>query len=234
MFFADKIKNVKETERVLEIGPGAYPHPRSDVFLEKIFDSKDAFVQSGYANPAELKKEVVYYKGDRFPFEDKSFDYVICSHVVEHIPVNELPLFISEMERVAKKGYIEFPTVFYELVNYEPVHLWLMNFRDGKMLFLDKTIFVSSNIHKIIKTMFYCKDKYMRNVLGLYKELFFFGFEWENKIPYEIVKEYDVLVDESDVEKWAIYFNEKKAPVVPINKSALPIRVYKRIKRLFI
>lgn len=81
--------------------------------------------------------------------------------------------------------------------------------------------------------MFYCKDKYMRNVLGLYKEIFFIGFEWENKISYEVVKEYDELVDESDVIKWDNYFNSKQPPVIPVRKSALPIRIYKRVQRLF-
>ena len=38
MFFPDKIKRIRKTDRVLEIGPGGSPHPRADVLLELRFD----------------------------------------------------------------------------------------------------------------------------------------------------------------------------------------------------
>ena len=41
------------------------------------------------------------------PFDDKVFDYAICSHVLEHV---ERPdAVIAELSRVAKAGYIEVP-----------------------------------------------------------------------------------------------------------------------------
>ena len=41
------------------------------------------------------------------PFADKTFDYAICSHVLEHV---ERPdTVIAELTRVAKAGYIEVP-----------------------------------------------------------------------------------------------------------------------------
>ena len=44
----------------------------------------------------------------KLPFKDKEFDYVILSHVLEHVP--NLLEFVSELERIAKAGYIELPT----------------------------------------------------------------------------------------------------------------------------
>jgi len=127
---------------VLEVGPGGYPHPRSDVLLEKVFhDEKEAKAQRGYADKLKTTQKMVYYNGGKFPFKDQEFDYVICSHVLEHVPREEIPAFISELQRVAKAGFIEYPTIFYELINYQDVHLWLMNFRDDTILFLDKNSF---------------------------------------------------------------------------------------------
>ena len=40
--------------------------------------------------------------------DDKEFDYVVLSHVLEH--VQNIKEFTSEVERIAKAGYIELPT----------------------------------------------------------------------------------------------------------------------------
>lgn len=131
MFFPERIKSIKENDKVLEIGPGATPFHRSDVFLEKAYDSeKELIAQSGHVGVLKTDKKIVYYKGDKFPFKDKEFDYIICSHVLEHVEgVNE---FLSEIVRVGKAGYIEFPTIYYDYLNNIEEHL--------NMLFIYKNI----------------------------------------------------------------------------------------------
>lgn len=211
MFHPDKIKNIPSHYNVLEIGPGGYPHPRSNVLLEKLFDNDEmALAQRGYATPHKSPQKTVYYKGGRFPFNDLEFDYVICSHVIEHIPQEDLDLFIEELMRVGKRGFIEFPTVFYELINYQDVHLWLMNYRRGEMVFMDKNLFQSSCIHRIFREMFYGKDKYMAQSFVRYRDLFFHAFEWDGIVNYRIVDEYDQLVNEDDFRRYQKYFAEYK------------------------
>lgn len=213
MFFQDKINNIGVGCRVLEIGPGGYPHPRSDVLLEKRFnDDAIAEAQRGYAPKHNSRQEIVYYDGGEFPFSDNEFDYVICSHVLEHIPESELDFFIYEMQRVGKRGFIEFPTIFYELLNYQDVHLWLMNYRDNTILFLDKKTFKSNYIHKIYREMFYGVDNYMSKSYMRYRELYFNAFVWENSITYKIVKEYDDLINLDDYLKYKTYFSTYKVP----------------------
>jgi SAM-dependent methyltransferase len=69
------------------------------------------------------------------PFRDKTFDYVIAFHVLEHIPRPEL--FLEELMRVAKAGYIETPNVIFEhLVPYDIHCLEVMNL--GDRLFIRK------------------------------------------------------------------------------------------------
>jgi ubiquinone/menaquinone biosynthesis C-methylase UbiE len=211
MLFPDKVNSIAEGDKVLEVGPGGNPHPRANVLLEKIFDDEViATAQRGYAPKPKTKKEIVYYSGPTFPFKDGEFDYVICSHVLEHIPFAELSNFIFELQRVAKAGYIEFPTIFYELINHQDVHLWYMYYRDETILFLDKSIFKSNYVHKVMREMFWGKDNYMANAFRRYRELFFCYLEWSNKINYRIVKNYDELITEQDFNKYKDYFKYYK------------------------
>ncbi|MBX3017640.1 MAG: class I SAM-dependent methyltransferase [Bdellovibrionaceae bacterium] len=46
--------------------------------------------------------DVIYYDGRTMPFADASYDFVICSEVLEHVPDTET--FIAEIFRVLKPG----------------------------------------------------------------------------------------------------------------------------------
>ena len=133
MFFSDRIKSINITDKVLEIGPGATPYFRADVFLELTFESEsERIAQSGHVGILKTDKKVVYYDGGKFPFTDKEFDYVVCSHVLEHL--DDADFFLREVQRVGKKGYVEFPTIYYD---------YLYNFPEHKLflLYVDKTIY---------------------------------------------------------------------------------------------
>jgi SAM-dependent methyltransferase len=124
VFFIDKVKSIKPGDRVLEIGPGGTPHPRADEFLDldpSLFkDADEAAHQRGLAAPLKTSKKIHYYNGKKFPFKDKEFDYVICSHVLEH--VDNPDKFLSELFRIGKRGYIEYPTILYDYIYDIPVH----------------------------------------------------------------------------------------------------------------
>jgi SAM-dependent methyltransferase len=130
MFFPKNITSIRSTDRVLEIGPGSTPHPRSNDFLELAFDSdKFKISQRGgvLKEPNFGNRPVHYYDGNKFPFEDNQFDYVICSHVIEHVIDPEL--FMSEVFRVATgRGYIEYPLITYEYLYDFDVHLHFVKF----------------------------------------------------------------------------------------------------------
>jgi predicted SAM-dependent methyltransferase len=178
MFFPERIKSIKSTDRVLEVGPGGTPHPRSDVLLEKNFDDDELRRQRGNTLPLTTDKEIVFYEGDRFPFKDKEFDYVICSHVLEHVPSDKLPSFCEELMRISNKGYIEFPTVYYEYLYNFDVHLNLMNLFDDKIFFLSKSE-TSLKEFKYINNFFLKTLESGRvEIVDSLKNYHFKGFEW--------------------------------------------------------
>jgi SAM-dependent methyltransferase len=130
MFYPKKIASIRPQDRVLEIGPGATPHRRANAFLELRFDSEaDRVAQrGGVAQGGNFSGRPVHtYDGERFPFTDGQFDYVICSHVIEHV---EQPAeFLREVFRVGSgRGYLEYPLITYEYLYDFPVHLQLIKF----------------------------------------------------------------------------------------------------------
>lgn len=181
MFFADRIKNVKPEDRVLEIGPGSTPHPRSNVLLEKVYASKEEYdAQTGYNGTLKTDKKVVFYEGERFPFEDKSFDYIICSHVLEH--VENVERFLEEITRVGKKGYLEFPTVYYDYLYNFSVHRVFLLQKDGIIYWMLKNE-TELEKFKIIQEFFYqTLSKNYTCLVDELKKYIFQGFEWEDSI----------------------------------------------------
>ncbi|MBK9758773.1 MAG: methyltransferase domain-containing protein [Flavobacteriales bacterium] len=138
MFFPERITGIKDGDRVLEIGPGADPHPRSDVLLEMAFDDPVEYAkQFGHNRPLATQKELVFYDGITFPFADKAFDYVICSHVLEHVP--DVEGFTAEVFRVGRRGYFEYPLAYYEYLYNFDVHLNFVKYSNGALNYMRKS-----------------------------------------------------------------------------------------------
>ena len=175
--YIDHLLNQNSSWKILDLGCGYRAHDRATV----ICDIQD--LSSYYKN-----KNFVKLTNNILPFGDKEFDFVVCSHVLEH--VEDIKLFLQELERVSSKGYIELPTILEDNLVFENKkdHIWHMEFEDNenelhiskKIQYLEPVITVSS-----IKKF----SKYFRQSLIL--ELY-----WEDSIEHKIVEK-----DSQDFEK---------------------------------
>lgn len=199
MFFHNRIKSIQPGDKVLEIGPGITPFHRSDVFLElKYEDEKEFLKQLGDVGKLVTDKPIVYYDGKSFPFKDKEFDYIICSHVLEHVP--DVPFFLEELKRVGKKGYLEYPTVYYEQLFNLPVHLNFLMFKNDTIYYLEKS---NSNMNSFNEIQYLFKSKLdvdPPSIIGELMDYFFQGFEWEGSINYKKASTFvDICFDRKDI-----------------------------------
>jgi SAM-dependent methyltransferase len=200
MFFEHKIKSIHSGESVLEIGPGATPYFRSDIFLEKVFASEsDLVAQSGNVGLLKTDKPVVTYDGNIFPFSDKEFDYVICSHVLEH--VDNVDKFLNEVQRVGKKGYLEFPTIYYDYIYNFPEHTQFLMYQKDMVYWMPKK---ESSLSEFlaVQQFFYksCRDDYYK-IIDDFKPYFFQGFEWFNTIKsYKTSNLNDLVYKNSEID----------------------------------
>ncbi len=167
--FIDHLLNKNPNWKILDIGCGYTAHKNATV----ICDIQDLSSFYKDRNFTKLNDKTL-------PFKDKEFDFVIASHVIEH--VEDVDFFIKELERVSLKGYIELPTILEDNLVFENKkdHLWHMEFDDDnnkliiskKIQFLEPVLTVSSS-----KKF----SKYFRQSLVL--ELF-----WEKSIEFNIVE----------------------------------------------
>ncbi len=111
---------------MLDVGSGSNPHPAADVLIERYLDPKHRY------EPLVVDRPLVLGDACRMPFKDKAFDFVIAFHVLEHMV--DPALFLSELQRIGKAGYIETPNAIFErLVPYDVHLLEIMNM-DGTLL----------------------------------------------------------------------------------------------------
>jgi len=167
--FVDSLLRKNTSWKILDIGCGYTAHSNASV----ICDVQD--LSHFYKD-----KKFIRLKEKTLPFKNKEFDFVIASHVMEH--VDDVDYFIKELERVSVKGYIELPTILEDNLVFENKkdHLWHMEFDDNKnelliskkIQFLEPMITVSS-----IKKL----SKYFRQSLIL--ELY-----WENSIEFRKIE----------------------------------------------
>ncbi len=154
----------------------------------QVLDIGCGYTANEYANTiCDVQDLSSYYKDRNFiklennklPFKDNQFDFVIASHVIEH--VDNFEFFIKELERVSKKGYIELPSKLEDNLVFENKkdHLWHMDFDDvnlkliisKKIQFLEPILTVST-IQKLRKNF----------ESSLIIQLF-----WEDKIDFQFI-----------------------------------------------
>lgn len=163
---AEREMNIKPDDLVLEVGSGDKPYPRADILLDKLpEDSTEREAGRGLV----IDRPLVIGDVEALPFADKSFDYIIASHVLEH--AQDPAKFLSELSRVGKRGYIETPSPERERVFDWPFHRWWV-YQEGEKLVLVKKTAKSQK-----KKIFYHFDG--TNLLNLH-------FEWEGKVKYKV------------------------------------------------
>ncbi len=136
---------IPSTWKVLDVGSGDHPNERADVLLEREIEATEH--RSGAKAVIPDGKKLVLGDATCMPFDNKEFDFVIASHIAEHI--DEPEKFCSELQRVAKSGYIETPDAFSEFIFNEQFHKWVVSNKNGVLVFKEKTK------HTVFSELFY-------------------------------------------------------------------------------
>jgi SAM-dependent methyltransferase len=127
---------VDHTALVLDVGSGDKPHWRADVLLDRYVFDEYGGQRSGRSG-ARVDRPLFAADAADMPFVDHAFDYVVCSHVLEH--VEHPDAVIAELTRVARAGYIEVPEAASAKIVDFPSHLWWVTLDHDVLVFTAKT-----------------------------------------------------------------------------------------------
>lgn len=126
---------IRPGDKVLDMGSGHIPFPLA-THLADITFSDHALGRAGEPFRFVDGKPCYECSVESTPFADKEFDFVYCSHVLEHTADPEAAC--AELSRIAKRGYIETPAPSKDLfLNAAGVsgHKWAVDNRDGVLSF---------------------------------------------------------------------------------------------------
>jgi hypothetical protein len=110
------LSNIKDSDLVLDIGGWTKPLARANYVLD--YNSYETRGKMGHIGdgPEQFNKNtwIMHDICSRkpFPFKDKQFDFVFCSHTLED--VKDPAWVCSEIIRIGKRGYIETPSRWIE------------------------------------------------------------------------------------------------------------------------
>ncbi len=129
--FAWKLRKVDlgitAADLVLDVGSGSAPNPYADVLVE--CDPNGHQTNSG---PARSNgKLLLWADAEQMPFRDGAFDVALCFHLLEH--VRNPAACLDELNRVARRGYIETPNEIFDYVIPYRDHRNRVSF-DGELL----------------------------------------------------------------------------------------------------
>ena len=165
--FVNKILSKNANWNVLDIGCGYRANENASVVAD-VQDFSDFY----------KNKNFIKIEEKRLPFKNKEFDFVIASHVIEH--VEDFEFFIKELERISNKGYIELPSRLADNLVFENKndHIWWFCYDD-----LENQIIASKRNQLVDPFITVSMAKILEQK---FRESLVLELAWEDKIEYKI------------------------------------------------
>ncbi len=162
---------------VLDVGSGHNPNPRSDILCDRYVED-----DTERGGSIRVDRPLIVADGHNLPFKDKAFDYVIASHIIEHM--DDLARFCAELSRVSKRGFIASPTELAEHMFGWPFHKWYVN-KIGNKLVLHPKPPVPNLFGDLFHYMYEYNPWFARWHRSL-PDMFWMEYEWEGSIQVEM------------------------------------------------
>lgn len=176
--------NIEPSHKVLDVGCGAYPFPFSTVLVD-LYEGKTVH------RAEELKtdnKPLIIANIEKLPFCDKSYDFVYCSHVLEHSDDPEVAC--KELMRIGKRGYIETPSLMTDVLFSwaKGMHKWFIIIIANRIVFFEYGDRLSRGVQNSYwqKSVFSKKHHPLQDLFYGNLDIFHSALIWESSFQYSI------------------------------------------------
>ena len=165
--FVNNILSKNDHWKILDIGCG-YKANKYATIIADVQDLSNFYKE----------KKFILIQEKKLPFKDKEFDFVIASHVIEH--VEDFEFFIKEIERISSKGYIELPSRLGDNLVFENKndHIWWFFYDD-----VTNNLVVSKRNQLIDPFITVSTAKLFEKI---FRESLVVELAWEEKIDYKV------------------------------------------------
>jgi len=197
---------------VLDVGSGHNPNPRSDVLCDRYVDD-----DTERGGSIRVDRPLIVADGHNLPFKDKVFDYVIASHIIEHM--DDPARFCSELQRVSKRGFIASPTELAEHMFYWSFHKWYVNKINNKLVLHPKR-----NVPNIFGDLFdylYEYNPWFARFHRSLPDMFWMEYEWDGNIEIEIREKSPLDLENTRALKRMVI--PRESPVTSLKRSAITL-----------
>ena len=167
---------------VVDVGCGHMPNMRANVLADKFLAD-----DSERRQPIALdERPFVVCDALHLPFKDGSVDYVICSHLAEH--VEEPEALFAELTRVAAAGYVECPGRVREMLHGWEFHRWYVEARDGRLVFEEKPrVLHDPELHEWFARRFETDREFESFFVDNMERLgLVTAYDWKGRIDYTV------------------------------------------------
>jgi SAM-dependent methyltransferase len=184
---------------VLDVGSGGWPFKRADHLADRYPDETTHRVET------MVRDQRPFFEADleSLPFEDKHYDFVFCSHVLEHL--DHPGKAMRELMRVAKQGYIEVPTrlsdVMFNFTRLPNHHRW------HGLVLGDTLVLIEWNPweRRDLGNDFFnaLQSDYLNSFQEFFernRDLFFISYHWSGWIKFLVIDQQGRVIDSSNGE----------------------------------
>jgi SAM-dependent methyltransferase len=190
--------DIKVGDRVLDVGSGGWPFTRATHLA-------DMYTGETSHRREELRRDTRPFLTidiTKMPFRDKAWDFVFCSHVLEHL--TEPGTAMRELVRVSRRGYIEAPTrlsdVMLNFTGMKDHHRWHSLLLGETLVFVEWRDDERRDLGT--KYFFQCLHSEYNNEFQTYFEtnwdFFFSRYRWEERIRFLVIDKTGTVVDRSE------------------------------------
>lgn len=189
--------DIRDEEVVLDVGSGGWPFKRANHLADKYPE------QTTHRTEAIARDDRPFHQVDlhALPFTDKAYDFVFCSHVLEHL--DDPGRAIRELTRVGRRGYLEVPTrlsdVMFNFTRLPEHHRWhglvlgrtlvLMEWNDRERRELGNDFF------NALQSEY---DNAFQHFFERNRDLFFASLQWQDRIDFMVIGKDGRVLDRSE------------------------------------
>jgi SAM-dependent methyltransferase len=183
-------------ELVLDVGSGGWPFKRADHLADKYHGETSHRVEDIVRDSRPLFEVDL----ELLPFTDDSYDFVFCSHVLEHL--DNPGRALRELARVGRRGYIEVPTrlsdILFNFTRLPNHHRWHGLVLGGTLVLVEWSDVerreLGNHFFNALQSPY---ANPFQDFFEANRDLFFCSLEWKGNIPFLLIDKHGRVIDSS-------------------------------------